>query len=67
MILIVDHIAHVSESFDRTVPRSSGYSFSFGQIDKINDRVIVGWERLRLASIDNVEEINVVIPRANLN
>lgn len=67
MVLVVNHTAHVPESFDGAVPGSSGYSLSFGHVDEIDDRVIVGGERFRLAAIHNVKKINVVIPGADLN
>lgn len=61
-ILVVKNASHISESFDGAVPGSRGYGFSFGHINQIDNGVIMSRERFRLASIDNVEQINIVIP-----
>lgn len=66
-IFIVNNTADITEGFDRAIPGSWSYGFSFWHVNNINNRVVVSWEGFRLATVDDVEQIDIIIPGADLN
>lgn len=67
VFLIVNDTANITEHFDWTVPRSSDDSFAVSHVDQINDGVVMCWEGLGFASVYDVEEVDVIVPWANLS
>lgn len=66
LFLAVDNVPYIPERLNGTIPRTCKYFLTFREINKITNRVIMCWERLRLRSVDNIEQIYVVIPWSNL-
>lgn len=66
LFLAVDNVPYIPEWLNWTIPRTCKYFLTFREINKITNRVIMCWERLRLRSVDNIEQIYVVIPWSNL-
>ena len=66
VVLIVEHVAHVAEHLDGAVPGGRGDGLAFGHVDDVDDGVVVGREGLGLAAVDDVEDVDVVVPRSDL-
>lgn len=66
VLLVVQHIPDIPEHLDRAIPGSRDDGLAFGHVEDVDDGVIVSRERLRLATVNDVEDVDIVIPRANL-
>lgn len=66
MLEVIEHTANITEEFDWAVPRSRNNCFPLGEINHINNRIIVSSIRLRFTAIYDIKDINIVVPCANL-
>lgn len=66
VLFVVQHIPYISEHLDGAVPGGRDDGLALGHVKDIDDGVIVSREGLRLAAVNDVEDIDVVIPCADL-
>lgn len=64
-ILVLDVAADDPPELDAAVPARRNKSLALRQEHQIAHRVVVGRYRLALASVDNVEQVNAVVPTTN--
>lgn len=67
MLLIVQHIADISKHLDWTIPWSRDDGLAFGHIENVDNGVIVSREGLRFAAVNDVEDVDVIVPCPDLN
>ncbi len=67
MLLIVKNTSNIPKHFDGAVPRCWDDGFSFRHVGNINDGVVMSRKRFGFAAIHNVEDVDVVVPCANLS
>lgn len=66
VLLVVQHITDIPEHLDRAIPGGRDDGLSLWHVENVDDGVIVSREGLRLATVDDVEDVDVVVPCADL-
>ncbi len=66
MLKVIEYASDITEKLDWAVPRSRNNGFSLRKIDHIDYRVIMSSIRLWFTAVNNVKDINIVVPCTNL-